>query len=295
MKRGALSILIVALATAAPARAQRHPAEQYGFGFINFGTPVLPWESYRRSFFGIPSDTDDLRATLTAPFDVLFYNEIYKTKLAADGNCFGISLLSLMMNRYGGYLGFCCPPSFYDGDMYGGGGPGDPELRRAIGVMHGRQVSAASIRTYLEQFRDGHSQNAAFGAALAREWISKEGACIVSITKKMSPQDGGHAMIAYDVTEEPAGSGNYKIWVVDPNRLWKDTSANGRGWYTGVGGAPPKNYIECRRSGGGTTWRFTMAGRLSDWPTDRDDTAGMPLGHGFRGEHVVLSGHEMLR
>ena len=176
------------------------------------------------------------------------------------GNCYGISLLSLMVNKFGGYYGFCGPTSAHQGDTTwdGSRGPNDPALRRLVNIMHGRQLSLASIETYLDQSMNGHSQNCANAVQLARQAIAKEGPCIISITKTTNPvSGGGHSLIAYGVSDD--GAGHAKIWVVDPNRLWAVPSSRDRGWYQG-----DSNYVQCDLGG---DWHFTMADR-EVWPTD---------------------------
>jgi len=171
--------------------------------------------------------------------------------------------MSLMVNKFGGYNGYCAPTSAYRGDTNwtGAKGPNDLMLHRAINVMHGRQLSLASIQTYLDQAMNGHSQNCNNAVELARQAIGKEGPCIVSITPTVNPASGGgHALIAYGVSDD--GAGHARIWVVDPNRLWAVDTWRDRGWYQG-----DSNYIACDLGSG--DWHFMMTdGPL--WPTDPD-------------------------
>jgi hypothetical protein len=234
-------------------------AQKYGWGFDNFTDPSFNWDIYSHSFYGVPVDSNATWATAT--FDKLFYEQAFKTKLpdpsgsgtGGAGNCFGISLLSLMVNRFGGYYGYCAPTISYGGDTGGGnGGPSDPALHRIINIMHGRQLSLAALEAYFDQSRSGHSQHSSYGVQLAKEVIGKEGPCIVSITNEENPADGsgGHTMIAYGVTGTPP---NMRIWVVDPNRIWVVDDPSNRGWYTSN-----QNFITCNTGTG--SWSFTMAG-----------------------------------
>lgn len=262
-------LVIISIIFAAQIKAQ-HPAETYGWGFDNFGDTVFTWDIYSHTFFGVPEDENS--SWLTATFDKLFFEQAFETTLPQDagGNCFGLSLLSIMMNKYGGYYGFCAPPNYYGSDVDGNGAPLNALLKRAINIMHGRQLSLACILSYIDQAAGGHSQTATYGVNIAKQTIAKEGPCLVNITKELLPAEGGHSMIGYEVTDE--GPGKYKIWVVDPNRIWADTSAVNRGWYMG-----DSNFINID----GNNWTFRMAGRLSDWPTnDPDDVPGGSLGEG---------------
>lgn len=226
-------------------RAQ-DPRVDYGWKFTNYTTPVLWWDIYANSFFAIPP-TDS--SGLTAPFDLLFYNLGFKTVLAANGNCYGLSLQAIVMMKDGGNLGYCCPVNFYGGS--GTTGPSDPKLARVINIMHGRQMTTSSLQEIFDQFLDGHSNMASFGVSAIKTRLAKEGPCIVSITKSLSPSDGGHSMIAYKVDGAP---GSEKIWVLDPNRIWADSITNGqRNWYTGN-----NNFIQISGPGG-NHWSFDMA------------------------------------
>ena len=252
----------------------QHPAEVYGWAFDNFSDNLFTWDMYCHTFFGVPSDESS--TWLTATFDKIFFELAYETELptTGGGNCFGLSLLSLMMNKYGGYYGFCAPPSSQGSSVDVNGAPTNTLLKRAINIMHGRQLSLVAILMYIEQASGGHSQNATYGVNLAKENIGKEGPVVVCITKELIPSEGGHTMIAYDVTDH--GPGKHKIWVVDPNRQWANPSADHRGWYEGN-----LNFINVD----GSNWTFMMAGNLTTWPTnDDDEVAGGSLGEG----HLVI-------
>jgi hypothetical protein len=252
-------------------------AARYGFSFRNFVDSMYSWDIYAHSFFGVPLDPTNTWATAT--FDRLFYELAFKTKLpdpagnhTGAGNCFGISLLSLMMNRFGGYYGYCSPTNAYKGDtnFYGAKGPYDQALRRVVNIMHGRQLSVAALESYLDQAQSGHSQKSYFGFPLAQQAIAKEGPCLVSISAAANPADGsgGHTLIAYGATENPVGHG--KIWVVDPNRLWVVPTPRDRAWYLG-----DSNYIDCNLGTG--SWRFRMAGDTLDWPTGAGNLIIIPM------------------
>ena len=248
-------------------------AEKYSWGFRNFTDTLFTWDIYSHSFFGIPVDPEG--TWLSATFDKLFYEQAFRKKLPDPnndgglGNCYGICLLSLMVNKFGGYYGYCAPTGSYRGDTVWSGakGPDDPGLRRLVNIMHGRQLSLASIETYLDQAQLGHSQNSNFAVALARQAIGKEGPCVISITKTTNPiSGGGHSLIAYGVTTD--GSGNSKIWVVDPNRLWAVPSSRDRGWYQG-----DSNFVSCAPGG---SWNFTMKGG-EVWPTSGGHLIIIPI------------------
>lgn len=266
-KRTSILALLLLLTTGNYLLAQeQHPAEKYGWGFVNFGTPSFGWDIYRNSFYGIPVDSNT--SWFTAPFDKLFYDLAFETTLAdpsgtggGAGNCFGLSILSMMINNFGGYKGFCAPTIQYT-NVDGSGAPTTPGLLRAINIMHGHQISLLFIQSVIEQVNGGHALDAAYGVTRATQTLGREGPFLLSVTKSLLPTDGGHAIIGYDVINE--GGGNYKIMVVDPNRIWADTSMNHRGWYTSN-----SNFVQVN----GHDWSFMMAGKVVAWPTEgRDDT-----------------------
>ncbi|MGA9119160.1 MAG: hypothetical protein WB699_07310 [Bacteroidota bacterium] len=280
--QGAFLVLAFSLAFQQAKAADDPEPALYGWGFQNFSTKKFSWDIYCHSFFGVPSDSNT--AWMSSGFDLAFYDNVFKEKLPdpggtgnGAGNCFGLSILSLMMNKFGGYLGFCGPPVRQGSAVNSDGSPANAALTRAINIMHGHQLSVACINEYIQQSLPDlgvqpRAQKAHYGVALAKQTIDKEGPCLVSITKTWSPLSGGHTLIAYKVTGSP---GNERIWVVDPNRLWADTASDQRGWYKAK-----SNYIQISGSGG-DTWQYRMAGKNSDWPTDGDDTmSGQPLGTG---------------
>ena len=263
-----LKMLLVAIVCVHASGKSQNPdptaAERYGWGFRNFNDTTFSWDIYCHSFFGVPLDSSDSWASWS--FDKLFYDLAFRKTLpnpkddgVGIGNCFGVSLMSLMVNKYGGYYGYCAPTSGYRGDTTGGGkGPQDPQLHRIINIMHGRQLSLAAIECYFDQSRNGSSENCNNGVTLARQTIGKEGPCIVAITEKENPFDGGHALIAYGVTDD--GAGHAKIWVVDPNRVWVKPGPGDRDWYQA-----DSNYIDCNLGSG--DWHFPMRDE-GEWPTD---------------------------
>ncbi|MDP4220466.1 MAG: hypothetical protein Q8916_13400 [Bacteroidota bacterium] len=242
MKRLYLLLLFSILILSTQVSAQPAP-EKYGWSFLNFTTPVFNWDIYRNSMFAIPPDSSGI----TSPFDLVFYNAAFKSALSAAGNCFGLSIMSLIMNKDGGQLGYCCPTNFYGGS--GTTGPTDVKLTRAINIMHGHQVSLACIQDFFDQVVGGHSLLAHYGKDKVKSIIDHEGPCLVSITKGLSPTDGGHTLIAYEV--QNLGGSHFHIMVIDPNRIWADSvTLDQREFYTNG-----RNYIDVT----GDSWTYKMA------------------------------------
>ena len=243
-------ILVLALAlTLCPAALAAQPyAETNAWRFDNFPDATLPWEIYRESYIGIPPTRDPA----SSAFDVLFYDQVYKSELAKDGNCYGLSLLSLMILKKGGHLGYCQPLPQYSGDAFGDDGPTDPGLKRAINIMHGHQVNLPSLQHILDLMGKGKNRDGSYALQSFHFYKLKNDPTLVSITKSLLPTDGGHTLVAY-AADEPGG-GNRRIYVYDPNRTWADPAD--RAWYTGG-----NNYITVN----GTSWQFDMGGSEGIW------------------------------
>ncbi len=141
-------LFMALLCIAGVAFTQTFDVERDSWYFDNFETDPLTWDIYRDTFIGVPPTRDPL----SSAFDVLFYDNLYKSSLAKNGNCFGMSLQSLMMLKNGGHLGYCAPVNQYSGDLIGTPttGPTDNGLTRIINEMHGHQVHTESLRFFLD-------------------------------------------------------------------------------------------------------------------------------------------------
>jgi hypothetical protein len=238
------TILCIAFIAAFPAAGAAQPyAKTNAWQFGNFDDPTFPWDLYRDTYIGIPPNEDPW----SSAFDVLFYEQVYKSKLSKDGNCFGMSLMSLMMLKNGGHLGFCLPVWQYSGDIANPGtGPTDPMLKRAINVMHGHQVNLPTVQLILDVIAQHKNRNGSYAFTVFQTARTQNDLTLISITKSLDPNDGGHTLVAYDTQD--LGGGNKRIYVYDPNRNWSD--ATGQAWYT-----TGMNFVQIN----GTAWSFTMA------------------------------------
>jgi hypothetical protein len=233
-----------------------------GWRFGNFDDPTLSWDIYRDTFIGIPPSEDPW----SSAFDVLFYEELYKDKLAAPGNCFGMSLLNLMIQKNGGYLGFCAPVTQYSGDpTTPGNGPGDPALHRAINIIHGHQVNLPTVQFLLNVFAQHLNRDGAYAFDQFNYWQSRGDPTLVSITQDLNPADNGHTLIAYKAVD--LGGGNKKIFVLDPNRSWGNSPD--QSWYTGE-----SNFIQITNH----AWSFNMiSGTWSGDPANGGNIVITPI------------------
>jgi hypothetical protein len=259
-----LTSLMLAGFLACPVYADDY-ASKNGWRFLNFAdcptcTPPigkdLSWAIYRDAMIGIPPSED----AASSPFDVLFYEQLFKSQLAKDGNCFGISLLNLMMQKNGGHMGFCAPVTQYSGDpdpdVEGkrGTGPTDLNLRHAINVMHGHQVNLPTVQFLLNVFAQHFNRDGAYAFDQFNYWQSRGDLTLVSITKGVNPADGGHTLIAYKAAD--FGGGNKKIYVLDPNRTWGNSTD--QTWYN-----TENNFIQITDH----AWSFEMRGPAT-WSGD---------------------------
>ncbi len=252
--------LLLGVCLVCPVYADDYAASN-GWRFHNFSacstcTPpfdnTLSWAIYRDAMIGIPPAEDPW----SSAFEVLFYEQVFKSKLSADGNCFGMSLLNLMIQKNGGHLGFCAPVTQYSGDPTSPGtGPTDPMLRRAINVMHGHQVNLPTVQFLLDIFAKHFNRDGSYAFDQLNYWQTRGDLTLVSITKDLNPSDGGHTLIAYRAVD--LGGGNKKIFVVDPNRTWGNPSD--QPWYTGE-----SNFIQITNH----AWSFDMGGTDGTWSGD---------------------------
>lgn len=220
--------------------------------FDNFSDPELPWSLFRETFTGVaPAPSAD--------FDGLFYNELYKTNLASKGHCYGMCVLALLLKKYGGYLGYCYPPYKYSGTIASNSaadgavsndsiGPADPNLKTAIAIVHGNQINHSFLLHLLDVIATAKNRDGRYAFQQTVYYLAKDDPPVISVTKGLSPADGGHVLIPYFTKE----FGTYKrIYVYDPNRSYYKPGPDGKEWYRTY-----QNYIEVKNLNG--EWKFTM-------------------------------------
>lgn len=299
MRQTALVLFLLGLGCAisqGPLQAQDTEfVEEHSWRFDNFQTfedlpwtGNLSWELYRDTFIGIPPT----QSVASSGFDVAFYTAIFERELTEPGNCFGMILLSYLIQEKGHHLGLCAPVRQYEGDNTGTGvdldgdgndddvdgdgsvdtnwtrgptGSDSTEVRRAINRMHGHQINLPTLRHLMDILQQHANRDGNFAFEQARKYIEKEGAAPISVTQSLSPQDGGHALLAYDTRVQRNNSGTVQtkeIFVYDPNRPWNTADST---WYQNG-----NNVITIDAQTG--EWTFDMAGP--------DTWSGEPAGGG---------------
>ncbi len=188
----------------------------FGWSFKNFSSNLCSppesfytWERYRETYIGIPPDESAANG-----FDKLFFNKVFEKKLGAKGQCYGMSLMALQIEKKGGHLGFCGPVGHYSGDNVGSPpltgdgcdadsdesqllGPTSLELRRAIEETHGHQVNLASIRHVLEVFAKNE-----INGLTAYDAVKDNAPALISLARDSAkPFGDAHAMVAYAARE----------------------------------------------------------------------------------------------
>ena len=175
-----------------------------GWYFENWGeTSEFSWDLFRDSYLGI----NPTHNCVQAPLDCAFY-EIFKN-CGAGGNCGGVSLLALALFRYGGYMGFCSPASFYTG----GNGPDRADLHRAINLLQARQFSVSGIENFLDVVDAGNLNNAEAVYAKVEEGLGSGNYAVLSLANGVFG-DAAHTVIPYDCYSS-GGTKYLEIW--DPN------------------------------------------------------------------------------
>lgn len=201
---------------------------QAAWAFRNFGTSTLDWTTFTNAFdLGISDYLD--------PATYVTY--LFGSKLAAGGNCEGMSLLSVVGED-----------QFQVGDMhesfwqnYKSQNQGTPDVQKAINTAHWQQLSTYFLRAWLGNYFDAPETAAAAAAADLGRADYNYG--LLSIAHGL----GGHVLVPLAVTRSGAQT---LIDVYDPNRP--------------CGGIPdtasyPKVVIE------GGHWSYQMAGDDGMW------------------------------
>ena len=214
--------------------------------FDNFTQPEVGWDVFRETFIGVaPAPSGD--------FDLLLFETIYKKKLFETGHCFGMDLLAMMMYKNGGHLGYCHPPYIYAAESpspaAGTTGPSDLTLRRAIQIMHGNQITHRFLLHLLDVLTQNQQRNGNYAYQQYVYYTAKDDPCLISITKSVSPADGGHVLVPFFA--EDLGGGAKRLYVYDPNRSYYEAGIDGHDYYHGR-----HDFIDISASG---NWSFMMA------------------------------------
>jgi hypothetical protein len=181
-----------------------------GWSFANWPEASdFSWELYRRTYLAI-NPTNDPTAS---PLDVAFF-QIFKG-CAANGNCGGMSMLALALFKYGGYMGFCSPPSFYaPANTSDHKQPARADLHEAVNIMQARQFSAAGIRNFLDVVKAGQLNDGVATWNRVRSGLGSGDYCMLSLSNGVFG-DAAHTIIPYRA--DMSGSA-YVLHVWDPNR-----------------------------------------------------------------------------
>ena len=132
-------------------------------------------------------------------------------------------MLGLALYKYGGFMGFCGPASFYTGDtsLRGASGPDRTDLHAAINVMHGRQINAFGVQNVLDVVAAGQLNDAEAAYARIESGLGSGDFALLSIaTTGLDPETNhAHTVIPYRVEERTPGTKVIHVW--DPNRPYE--------------------------------------------------------------------------
>jgi hypothetical protein len=231
-------------------------------GIYCIGSCDLSWDLYRKAYLGINPTHD----CVEAPLDCAFY-EGFKI-IAEKGNCGGMSLLALALFKYGGYMGFCSPASFYTGVANPAGithpdgtvepdwmGTDREDLHRAINILQARQFSAGGVENFLDVVDVGNLNNAVEAFERAKALLASGDYPLLSIATSTFAEEA-HTVIPFKCEESPAGypAGTRVMHIWDPNHPYPQDPAH----YQGVGPGTPFHMVI--RSA--TDWEYTSGTRL---------------------------------
>jgi hypothetical protein len=183
-----------------------------GWSFVNWGEANdFSWDLYRRTYLAINPTNDPIES----PLDLAFF-QIFKG-CAANGNCGGMSMLALALFKYGGYMGYCSPPSFYAAaNTSDHQQPAQADLHEAVNIMQARQFSAAGIRNFLDVVKAGQLNDGVAAWNRIRSGLGSGDYCMLSLSNGVFG-DAAHTIIPYRA--EMSGSA-YVLHVWDPNRSY---------------------------------------------------------------------------
>ncbi len=220
----------------------------WSFDNYTIDASLITWDMYRQNYIGIPPTHGDAN-----PFEQAIFDHVYKPELFPKGLCFGMDLMAVQMMRYGGYDGFCAPAFIYPGVF--NDGPVDPNLREAISMQMGRQLGHRFLLHILDLISQAKNRDGRYAYAQFIYYQSKKEPVTISITKSITPLDGGHALLPYFAEDLGATK---RIYVYDPNRCYHyeddpaSTNLEHKSWYLNR-----ENFIEINASNG--HWKFYMA------------------------------------
>jgi hypothetical protein len=153
-------------------------------------------------------------------FDQLFYDKAFK-KVAENGNCGGMSFLALALYKYGGYMGFCSPASFYEGiQIYDAKGkplkkeaPLEPALHHAINILQARQFASRNIIRIIE-LGPGNRCDAELAWKTVSEHLANGDYVGLAIARNQVGE-AAHTVVPYKAEINTQGKKVLHIW--DPN------------------------------------------------------------------------------
>ena len=260
--RSLILALIILGAVNVAASGQEFDPKVDGWYFENWGEQSphcvgscdLSWDLYRQTYLGINPTNN----CVEAPLDCGFY-EIFKS-CGKNGNCGGMSLLALALFKYGGYLGFCSPASFYTGTK----SPDRSDLHQAINILQGRQFSASGIENFIDVVDAGDLNDAVAAFHTVRDALARGDYPVLSIANS-ALGDLAHTVIPYKVEDGPGGGYPKKMYIwdsvlpYDDHATHYDTNAN----YMTINSSTDWTYVQSPSrtysgSGGTGAWCFAI-------------------------------------
>jgi hypothetical protein len=172
-----------------------------GWMFSNWGEDVeFTWDLYRDTYLGINPTQNCVEASLDCAFFEIFKN------CAQNGNCGGMSVLALALFKYGSYMGFCSPASFYTG----GESPDRADLHRAINLLQARQFSVSGIECFIDATASSNLNDAVNAYNVSQACWAQGDYAVLWIAKGALGTDA-HTVIPYKWTTS-GGTRYMDIW-----------------------------------------------------------------------------------
>ena len=239
---------IVLIGTLGFSQYQPNPDSWNFYNFDMTEDEAELWDLFSKAFLGVAQTM----ATASAE-DLIFFDKVIRP-YGGHGNCFGMSLLSLICYREGGHLGACSPVYKYEGDLSASeSGPDLDIIRESIGIMHLRQLSQPMISKLIDLFNDENWNDPEYAYGKIGHLLSSGDLPLLSFMpssiaaiEAMGAGAEAHTVVPYKC--EDTGD-YYRIHVYDPNFPYRTET----GFYTGT---TKKNYIDIDKFSPIHPWKY---------------------------------------
>ncbi|MBN2541572.1 hypothetical protein JXI42_01795 [bacterium] len=236
----------------------------YAWAFSNWAT-VTPLSMDELSDVYVDINED-------SPFGSAMYS-LYTSLVTGMANCSGMSLLSVIIRKEKGHMGYCSPVGFYDGNrsnptFYIDNSPEDTLLNKTIKKMQVKLLTYEFLNFLAELILDLQEHEDPEYAYDQAEYYLSEGDYPLLIMVNETFE--AHTIVPYCCKMMSAG--HYRMYVYDPNRPYIEnryyytSGADTSIYYEGCRSFydNDSNYVTIDNSYGTYKWNFDFGSSI--WP-----------------------------